>query len=53
MREFGKTPRKSTFRKILEFIFPFLFGHHDGEYRNFQGHNDRMESRRRKSMFDR
>ena len=53
MREFRKTPRKSTIRKILEFIFPSWFGNHDGEYMNFRGHNNRMESRKRKSLFDR
>ena len=52
MREFGKTPRKSKFRVLLEFLFPSLFGHHDNEYMNFRGHNNRTESRRRKTLFD-
>ena len=38
---------------ILEFIFPFWFGNHDGEYWTFRGHNNRSDLRRRKSMFDR
>ena len=52
MREFGKTPRKSVLRKILEVIFPSWFGHDKG-YRNFEGHNERMRSRRGKTLFDR
>lgn len=53
MREFRKTPRKSKLRVVLEFLFPMFFGHHDVEIMNFRGHNNRMESRRRKTLFDR
>lgn len=53
MREFGKTPRVPVWKRLLIYVFPSLFGHHDGEHMNFRGHNNRQESRRRKTMFDR
>jgi len=53
MREFKKTERRKWYMIMLEFIFPSWFGHHDNQYNGFRGHNNRMEKRRRKSMFDR
>ncbi|MDR6241463.1 hypothetical protein [Aureibacter tunicatorum] len=53
MREFGKTPRQSIFKKILNIIGFFTGGGSGGKYEGFRGHNDRMENRRRKTLFDR
>jgi len=53
MREFGKTPKKNWWQILLIFMFPSFFGNHDSEIMNFRGHNNRMESRRRKTLFDR
>lgn len=53
MRQFKKTRRKQWYMVLLEFIFPSWFGHHDGEYSGFKGHNNRMKDRRRKTRFDR
>ncbi len=53
MREFGKTPKKPTWLRVLEFIFPSWFGNYDEPTSNFAGHNNRMKKRRRKTLFDR
>jgi len=50
MREFGKTPRKSLLEKLLAF-FKRVFTASDDERLN--SHQDRMQSRRRKTKFDR
>ncbi len=49
MREFGKTPRESTFVRILKAIFRGLFNSNRG---SFGTHYDRMQRRRRKTKFD-
>jgi len=46
MREFRKTPRKSFWRKLWDFIISFA------NAGRIQGHDDRMSKRRRKSRFD-
>jgi len=55
MREFGKTPKNSwflTFVEILATIF-FWTDFKTMRERGFQGHNERVESRRRKTKFHR
>jgi hypothetical protein len=48
MREFGKTPRHSWFKAIINFIWDSFF-----QSRWLGGHRERMEARKRKSMFRR
>ncbi len=52
MREFGKTPKKSKFLRFLETLIFMIFGNNNHQQANFNDHFDRMESRRRKTLFD-
>lgn len=44
---------KSIIKDILNLILLMFSGRSDSELTNFRGHEERMESRRRRSMFDR
>ena len=50
MREFKKTKRRKWYQVLLEFFFPDWGGNAN---RGFEGHIDRTNRRKRKSMFDR
>lgn len=49
MREFGKSKRKPWWKKILHFLGSFISV---SETFSSRGHHDRMQSRKRKTKFD-